>query len=89
MLRQDLLHRNVPRPEHDQRAREARLRLERLEQLLRKRPVAARLHYLRFARIFGRAATATGRGDETAGSMSDPRPRIFPAFLSWATEIPI
>ena len=43
MLRKDLLNRKVPRLKHDQRAREAPLRPERVEQLPGKRPVAVHL----------------------------------------------
>ena len=90
MFRHDLLHRNVPRLEHDQRARDARLRLERLEHLLTKRSVAVHRRYLRLVRFFGRAAPPNWGSDEGAGSMSDPRPRIAPVFLSTRTSaIPI
>ena len=91
MLRKDLLTRNVPRLEHDQRAREARLRLERVAQLFGKRPMAVRLRSLLFVRMFGRGALTTGLGnDKSVGSPTDQRPRIAPAFLLvGAIEIPI
>lgn len=91
MLRKDLLNRNVPRLEHDRRAREARRRLERVAQLFGKRPVAVRLRSLLFVRMFGRGAPTTGwDGDTSVGSSSDRRPHIAPAFLlARAIEIPI
>ena len=71
MFRSDVPLRNVPRVELDQRAREARLRLERVERSLLPRP-AARLPWL-WWRICVSAARsyASPRKGRTGGSLSD------------------
>jgi hypothetical protein len=70
MLRNNVPMRNVPRVELDQRAREARLRLERVERLLMPRP-AVRHHWFRWLIcIFGDRSFAGGRENRTEGSLS-------------------
>jgi len=64
MFRNFLL-RNAPRAELDQRAREARLRLERVERLLAPRPVA-RHPWLRRLILLSNANAQQG---QTGGSM--------------------
>jgi hypothetical protein len=70
MFRNNVLIRNVPRVELDQRARAARLRLERVERLLAPRP-AVRHHWFRWLmcisadRLYARA-----REDRTGEPLS-------------------
>ena len=71
--------RNVPRVELDQRAREARLRLERVERLLMPRPVA-RLPWLWWRICISEArAYASARNGRTGGSLSDGPVMFSPA----------
>jgi hypothetical protein len=63
--------RNAPRAELDQRAREARLRLERVERLLVPRPVARHPWLRRLIRLSNANARQgqTGGEVQTGGSM--------------------
>jgi hypothetical protein len=79
MFRGDVPIRNVPRVELDQRAREARLRLERVERLLLPRP-AARLRWFWWRICISKAqAYARARNGRTGRSLSDWPPMFSPA----------
>ena len=80
MLRRDLLNRNVPRLECDHRAREARLRLERVERLLVKRARLADRRPLLFVRLFGFVVNGR-RGYRDTGSLSGRRPSAMPILM--------
>ncbi len=64
MLRTNLWNKSVPRVELDQRARDARLRLEQLERLLAPRAAAARSWLRRVVCLF--SFSYGSRGDRTA-----------------------
>ena len=70
MLRNNVPMRDVPRVELDQRARAARLRLERVERLLMPRP-AVRHHWFRWLICISAYRSRAGaREARTKGSMS-------------------
>jgi hypothetical protein len=74
MAKSNLLHKNVPRAELDERARETRVRLERLEWLLVPRVEAPTLWLQPLARFVSFRLNGRGQqGGQTGGSMSDPR----------------
>jgi len=76
MLRTNLWDKSVPRVELDQRARDARLRLEQLERLLAPHAAAAR-SWLR--RVVGLFSFGYGsRGDRTQGPLNNRRPSRTP-----------
>jgi hypothetical protein len=81
MLRAGLWNKSVSRAELDQRARDARLRFERIERLLV--PCAAVtgswLRRVLCAYGLGRFGYAS-RGDRTRGTLSDRRPSQMPDF---------
>lgn len=71
--------RSVPRVEVDHRAREARLRLERLEQLLVPRAAATGAWLRRALSLFGARSNSEGaRGHRTRGKLSNRRPDRMP-----------
>jgi hypothetical protein len=76
MLKSNLWNNSVPRVELDQRARDARLRLEQLERLLVPRAVAARSWLRRVVCLFG--FSYGSRGDRTPGPLSNRRPSRTP-----------
>jgi hypothetical protein len=77
MPRANLWNKSVPRVELDQRARDARLRLERIERLLVPR-AAVTASWLR--RVLCRFSFGIygdrSRGNRTRGPLSNRRPRI-------------
>ena len=75
MLNRHLWTKNVPRVEHDHRARDTRLRLEHLERLLVKRDAAGGFRYFgRLLLLLGDVA-GSGRGrDRRTGSPKDRWP---------------
>ena len=73
MRGKNLWNKAVMRAEHDAHAREARLRLQRLERLLVRCPAAARPVRL-WGRILGLAIFAAPSRDESAGSSSNRWP---------------
>jgi hypothetical protein len=84
MPNKNFWNRNVPRVEYDLRARDARLRLERVERVFVKRDVAVGYRYFALLRLFivnvaGGGRRRVGR----TGSPSDRRPYIgrWPAHL--------
>ncbi len=66
MLRTNLWNKSVPRVELDQRARDARLRLEQLERLLAPRAAAARSWLRRVVCLFS-FGSATAREETEPG----------------------
>jgi hypothetical protein len=77
MLKAELWNKSVPRVELDQRAHEARARLERIERQLVPRAVSTgsplrRLLYLFSGGIF----VSSSRESRTRGSLSSRRPRF-------------
>jgi hypothetical protein len=81
MLKANSPSRDVPRVEYDHRAREARLRFERLERVLVDRRGVAYFRPLRRFRlfVFGVIANARG-GNRGTGSPRDRRPCQIPAL---------
>jgi hypothetical protein len=79
MLRTNLWNMSVPRVELDQRARDARLRLEQLERLLAPRAAAARSWLGRVLYFFRSGVFGYGsRGGRTRGPLSNRRPSCTP-----------
>ena len=72
MLRNNLWNKSVPRVELDQRARDARLRLEQLERLLMPRAAVARSWLRRVVCLFSFGYGS--REDRTRGPLSNRRP---------------
>jgi hypothetical protein len=72
--------RNAPRAELDQRARDARLRLERVERLLMPRP-AVRFPWFKalICLSYPRAFAGARRKARTGGPLSDWRLSFYPA----------
>ena len=66
-----LLHKDLPRAELDDRAREARVRLERLERLLVPRVETPTFWLRPLSRLL--TFRLNGKGQRSGGSMSDPR----------------
>lgn len=75
---------SVPRVNYDHRARQARLRLERIERPFLKDQVRAGFRPLRLVRLRGASIAGSGReGDQGTGSSSDRRPcDITPPWLT-------
>jgi hypothetical protein len=76
MLRTNLWNESVPRVELDQRARDARLRLEQLERLLAPRAAAAPSWLGRAVCLF--SFSYGSRGDRTQRPLSNRRPSRTP-----------
>jgi len=71
MPNKNLWNNNVPRVEYDLRARDARLRLERVERLLVKRGVAAAAVGFRYFRLVSLLiSNLAGSGDKRQGTGS-------------------
>ncbi len=88
MLKANLWSKSVPRVELDQRARGARLRLERLERLLLPRPAATHSWLRRAFHLFiVRADSEGGRGRRTRGPLSNRRPdRVPEIHQGWVSS---
>jgi hypothetical protein len=79
MARPNLLSKSLPRVELDHRARDARLRLVRIERLFVPCAAVAGFWLRRLIRLLGFRIFGNGRrGDRTAGSLSDPRNSCMP-----------
>ena len=83
MRGKNLWNKAVPRVEHDARAREMRLWLQRLERLLVHRLATTGLRPVRlWGRVFGLAMSLTvSSRDESTGSSSNRRPGGIPAAV--------
>ena len=78
-MARDLCSNSAPRAELDHRARDARVRLVRIEQLLAVR--AARRGF-RLVRLFGWRFNRAPKGGRTQGSLSAPRGGAMPEIDS-------
>lgn len=93
-MRENLRNDGVPRVEYDHRAREARLRSERVERLLVWRVVTGRSRSpYRLLRFLAVAFSGNRRrGDQSTGSSSVRRPCGIPAPIlparCWSTIVP-
>jgi hypothetical protein len=77
MLRANLWNKSVSRVELDQRARDARLRLERIERLLVLRAAVTDTRFRRVLWLFSFGRPGEGsRARRTRGTMSNQRPRL-------------
>jgi hypothetical protein len=76
MLRANLWNNSVSRVELDQRARETRLRLERIERLLVLRAAVTDIRLRRVLWLFSFGRSGEGsRARRTRGALSNQRPR--------------
>lgn len=83
MAMRNLLHKNVPSAELNERAREARVRLERLERLLVPRVEEQSLWLRPLVRLVSfRVERNAQRSGQTGGSMSDARGGCMPEAAS-------
>ena len=74
MPNRNLWNKNVPRVEHDRRARDTRLRLEQIERQLVKRDAAGGSQYFRhLLLLLGNTAGSGQRRDRRTGSPNDRR----------------
>ena len=85
-MRANLWNKSVPRVELDQRARDARLRLERVERLLVPRAAVTASWPRRAYRLFFLAVSGAGsRGRRTGGSLTNRRSSSMPQIhQGWA-----
>jgi hypothetical protein len=84
MLRANLWNKSVPRVELDQRVRDARLRLERIEQLLVPRAAATDFRLRRVLCLFSFGRSGEGsRALGTRGSLGNQRPRLPQSQEVW------
>jgi len=82
MAIRNLLHNNVPSAELNERAREARVRLQRLERLLTPRVEEQSLWLRPLVRLVSFRVERNARSAQTRGSMSDPRGGCMPETAS-------
>ena len=84
MPNKNLWDNNVPKAEYDLRARDARLRLERVERLLVKRdaaaPAAASFRYFRLLSLLISNVAGSGRKRQRTGPPSDRRPCCISSY---------
>jgi hypothetical protein len=87
MLRANLWNKSVSRVELDQRARDARLRLERIERLLalRAAPTDSWLRRVLWLFSFGRSGEGS-RARRIGRTMSNQRPRLPQSQDGWVEE---
>lgn len=89
MLRTNLWNKSVPRVELDQRARDARLRLEQIERLLVSRTAVTASSRSRVLCLFGFAGPGEGwRASRTPGPLNNRRPRAPQIHPGWAPSAP-
>jgi hypothetical protein len=74
MPNRNLWNKNVPRVEYDYRARDARLRLERVERLLMRRDAAVGSRFGLLRLLISNIAGSGGRRGRRTGSPNDRRP---------------
>jgi hypothetical protein len=88
MPNENLWNRSVPRVELDHRAREARLRVERLERLLAPRAAATGFWLRRALSRFGGGSNSEGaQGHRTRGKLSSQRPESTPdIYPGWGAS---
>jgi hypothetical protein len=88
-MKLDLWNKTMPRVELDQRARDARLRLERMERMLVPRAAVAAWWFRRVLCLFsfGRPGEAA-RASRTRGSLINRRPRVPQMHQGWVPSAP-
>ena len=87
MRRVNRSNRGVPRVELDQRARDARLRLERLEQLLLPRAAVTRSPLRRLRYLCSGVFTSASRESQRRGPLSNRGPSRTPTIHDvWVEE---
>jgi hypothetical protein len=87
MRRANLWNRNVSRVELDQRARDARLRLEGLERLLLPRAAGTRSPLRRLLYLCSGVFTSAARESRPRGPLSNRRPSRTPTIYDiWVEE---
>jgi hypothetical protein len=88
MLKANLRSKSVPRVELDQRARDARLRLERLDRLLVPHAAATDSGLKRALWLFSFGIYGEARqGDRTRGTLSNRRPARMPKIQRDCLEL--
>jgi len=89
MLKAILCNRSASRVEIDQRARDARLRLEQIERLLVSRAVVTAWSLSRVLCHFGFARPGEGwRASRTRGPLSNRQPRVPQIHTGWVPSAP-
>jgi hypothetical protein len=84
MLKSELWNKSVPRVELDQRARNARLRLERIGRHLVPRAASTRSPRRRLIYLFtGGIFVCVSRESRTRGPLSSRRPRMLQIRRGW------
>ena len=89
MLKAILCNRNASRVEIDQRARDARVRLEQIERLLVSRAALTASSLSRALYLFGFARPGEGwRASRTPGPLINRRPRVPQIHPGWVPSAP-
>ena len=89
MVKAILCNRSASRVEIDQRARDARLRLEQIEQLLVSRTVVPASSLSQVLCHFGFARPGESwRASRTGGPLSNRRPRVPQIHTGWVPSAP-
>jgi hypothetical protein len=89
MLKAILCNRSASRVEIDQRARDARLRLEQIERLLASRAALTASSLSRVLCLFGFARPGEGwRASRTPGPLNNRRPRVPQIHPGWVPSAP-
>lgn len=89
MLKENLWSQSVPRVELDQRARDARLRLEQIERLLVLGAAVTGPSLRRVLYLFGFARPGEGwRASRTPGPLNNQRPRVPQIHPGWIPSAP-
>jgi hypothetical protein len=89
MLKAILCNRSASRVEIDQRARDARLRLEQIERLLVLRAAVTGPSLRRVLCLFGFARPGEGwQASRTPGPLNNQRPRVSQIHPGWVPSAP-
>ena len=89
MLKAILCNKSASRVEIDQRARDARLRLEQIERLLVSRAAVTASSLSRVLCLFGFARPGEGwRASRTPGPLNNRRPRVPQIHPGWVPSAP-
>jgi hypothetical protein len=89
MLKVDLWNKSVPRAELNQRAREARLQLERMERLLVPHAAVTASWFRRALCLFSLGRSDDGsRASRIRGTLSDRRPCMPQIHPAWVPSAP-
>jgi hypothetical protein len=86
MRRANLWNQSVSRVELDQRARDARLRLERLERLLLPRAAVTRSPLRRLLYLCSGVFASASRESWPRGPLSNRRPSCTPPFMTFGSK---